>query len=489
MNQGYTSDQTSFPQEFHLSDYFNIVWKRKWVAITFFLVVVCIVATKTYYTEPVYQATAQISIKGKSSFMKGMAEVSQIYGGGYKTQYNLLKSRSLAGKVTKDLQLSEYFASNRKKPNYFTLALNRVKKFISNSLSPSSYDTSKTQPTAFENQNEHFSMKQDPVVDWYLSKIDIIPVPESSLVNISFSDHSPEMAARITAAHVRAFIATNIQEQREASQNALNWLKTELRDHKINAEVSQRVLNKYTYQQLESLSIDDESLFVLPRISEHYVIKDLRKQLTKLKGQKMELNTKFGPKHHKIIEINSSIKQVEQEIINVVARLKETIKKELDQTVAVGKNIQQTQEVHKQAAEIHDEKNINYSMLNLEAESDQEIYDILLQQAKELSLTGSMEGNNIRIVDDAEVPRKPIKPKIFFNLLLSVVMGLTFGTGFAFFLAYMDKTIKIPEDVMQGLGMSVIGLLPYDKSLRINKPLLLPLPPNESPDKQQKLLN
>ncbi len=210
MNQGYTSEQTSVPQEYHLIEYVKIIWKRKWVAITFFLLVVSIVAVKTYYTKPVYQATAQISIKGKSSFMKGMAEVSQIYGGGnifYETQYNLLKSRSIARKVIKDLQLREYRASIREKPNYLTSALNRVRKFISNSLSPSSYNTSRTQPTAFENQNGHFSMKQDPLVGWYLSKIDIIPVPDSSLVNISISDYSPEMAERITTAHVRTFIS------------------------------------------------------------------------------------------------------------------------------------------------------------------------------------------------------------------------------------------------------------------------------------------
>ncbi len=116
MNERYTSEQTSVPQEFHLSDYVNIIWKRKWVAITFLLVVVYIVAVKTYYTKRVYQATALISIKGKSPFMKDMAAVSQIYGRGhtyYETQYNLLKSRSIARKVTKDLQLSEYSASIR----------------------------------------------------------------------------------------------------------------------------------------------------------------------------------------------------------------------------------------------------------------------------------------------------------------------------------------------------------------------------------------
>jgi uncharacterized protein involved in exopolysaccharide biosynthesis/Mrp family chromosome partitioning ATPase len=473
VNNGFIPDQTPFTQGPHLIDYLNIIRKRKWVVIVFFLTVVCIVAYKTYNTTRVYKTNTRIMIMKQSSLMENMADVldSNTEGQDY---IELIKSRKLASEVIKDLGLREYVASNRGKPNYLTLALNRVRGFISKSLSPSSYDTSKTQHISTDEQNEDVLIAQDTVVDWYLSRVEVISVPDSSLVDISFSDFSPEMAARIANAHTRAFIKKDADTKQLTSQNALDWLKAQLREHKIKTMASQSVINNYTYQQLKSLSISDEGLFALPEIREHYVIQDLRKRLIGMKAQKMEINTKYGPKHPKIIEVDSSIKQLEQKIIDEVVRLKKTIEIELDRALVVEKNIKQTQEVQKQEAEFRDKQNSNYGMLVLEAESDKEIYDILLKQAKEISLTGNMEEDNIRIIDAAEIPSKPIKPDIFFNILLSVVLGLAFGIGFAFFFEYMDNTIKTPEDIMQRLGMPVIGMLPYDKSLKKGKTLALP---------------
>ena len=122
------------------------------------------------------------------------------------------------------------------------------------------------------------------------------------------------------------------------------------------------------------------------------------------------------------------------------------------------------------------EKNINFDMLKFEAESDQEIYDILLKQAKEISLTSSnMENNNIRVVDEAEIPRLPIKPNVFNNIILAIMTGLGIGIGLAFFLEYMDiNNIKTVGGIMQCLELPVIGVLPYEKSLKGNKQLALP---------------
>ncbi len=198
------------------------------------------------------------------------------------------------------------------------------------------------------------------------------------------------------------------------------------------------------------------------------------------------MSTKYGPKYPKIVEINSSIEKFEEEIIAEMQRMMVKTREELDRTAGLEKHIQQIEGIQQAATVPLNGDTANYNILQLEAESDQEIYDILLKQAKEIDLTGNMEKHNIRIVDEARIPRYPVKPNVFRNFLLSVVMGLAFGIGFAFFLEYMDKTIKTPEDIMQGLGMTVIGLLPYDKSLKGNKPLALSL--NESPDKKKKLL-
>jgi Mrp family chromosome partitioning ATPase len=197
------------------------------------------------------------------------------------------------------------------------------------------------------------------------------------------------------------------------------------------------------------------------------------------------MSTKYGPRYPKIVEINSSIEKFEGEIFAEIQHIMARTKEELDRTAALEKHIQQIEGTQQAAAVPLNGDTASYNILQFEAESDQEIYDILLKQAKEIDLTGNMEKHNIRIVDEARIPRRPVKPNVLLNFLLSVVMGLAFGIGFAFFIDYMDKTIKTPENIMQDLGMSVIGLLPYDKSLKGNKPLLSL---NESPDKKKKLL-
>ncbi len=499
MNQEFSPEQTSFPQELHLTDYVNIIKKRKWVVITFLLVVVSIVAYKTFNTIPEYKATTQIIIEGQSSFMNDMTKINDTnLGREYlETQYKLLESESLASKTIEALGLRKYVANRIDKPDYLTLALKRVKSFPDLMMkkvrkfsdSPSSpNDTAETQHITFgkDSESEHVPSKKDPVASWYLSNIEVLPIKETRLVNISFFDRSPEMVARVANAHARAFIEKNIQKQRLASHQALEWLKTRLKDQKIKVETSRRIIDKYKYAELKKLSVYDENLLSLPEIAQNSVINYLQEQLAELKAQKLGMSTKYGPKYPKIVEINSSIEKFEEEIIAEIQRIMAKTREELDRTAVLEKYIQQIEGIQQAAAVPLNGNTANYNILQFEAESDQEIYDILLKQAKEIDLTGNMEKHNIRIVDEARIPRYPVTPNVFSNFLLSLVMGLVFGIGLAFFLEYMDKTIKTPENIMQSLGMSVIGLLPYDKSLKENKPLTLSL--NESPDTKKKLL-
>lgn len=209
-------------------------------------------------------------------------------------------------------------------------------------------------------------------------------------------------------------------------------------------------------------------------MKDHYVLQDLRRQLAQLKTNKMELNTKYGPKHPKIIEIDSSISQLEKSIVDEAEQLKESKRIELNRTVVeVGTETQNQTEINSQA-EFSDSKFTNYGMLELEAESDRAIYDILLKQAKEINLTGNMESNNISIVDAAVIPRFPIKPNVIFNILLAIIMGSTLGVGLTLFIEYMDKTVRTPEDIMRHLELPVLGMLPYNKYLKRTESLVLP---------------
>jgi len=76
-------------------------------------------------------------------------------------------------------------------------------------------------------------------------------------------------------------------------------------------------------------------------------------------------------------------------------------------------------------------------------------------KAKEL-----MKIENVEIIDWAVYPDNPVKPKRARNIAVAFLLGLMAGMGLAFFLEYIDNTIKTPEDVEKYLGLPVIGTIP-----------------------------
>jgi len=429
----------------HLIDYLNIIKKRIWIVVIFFIAVVSTVAYLSFTATPIYKATTQIIIENKSSFMEEMADVMQIdtrdeeY---YQTQHKLLESRSLAKQVIRDNNLQEVFYSNN----------------------PEKQKSEGTQPKSSDSSESGVTSK---MVDWYLANLEVSPIRQTHLVNISFLNKSPETSARITNAHAQAFIEKNIRVQRTSSQQALDWLKSQIQGQKAKVGSSQRAAYQYKYEELSSFTIDDENIYEFPEIKNNPTIQDFREQLAEVKGWILQNSTKYGPNHPKIKEAQSGIKRLEQGIIDEVQKVKKHIKTELDRLVALEKSIQQSKSILQNNLLARNEKAINYEMANLEAKSDQEIYDILIKQASEIGLTGDMKNNTIRVVDKAETPLFPSKPRKLLNMALAVVVGLTFGIGLTFFIEYMDNTIKTPEDLACLPAMpALLSTVPYIKTLK-----------------------
>ena len=92
--------------EKHLIDYLRVLYKRRWVAIPTFLVILVVGAINTYRTTPIYEAHAQILIEKDTPRVAGLNDIFTQQDGWYndefyQTQYRILQSRSLARKAVK----------------------------------------------------------------------------------------------------------------------------------------------------------------------------------------------------------------------------------------------------------------------------------------------------------------------------------------------------------------------------------------------------
>jgi tyrosine-protein kinase Etk/Wzc len=83
-----------------------------------------------------------------------------------------------------------------------------------------------------------------------------------------------------------------------------------------------------------------------------------------------------------------------------------------------------------------------------------------MTRMKEATVAAGVQASNIRIVDTAEVPKGPVKPRVFLNLTLGFMLGLSLGIGLAFLQEYLDNTLKTADEVERLLRLPSLGLLP-----------------------------
>ena len=103
---------------------------------------------------------------------------------------------------------------------------------------------------------------------------------------------------------------------------------------------------------------------------------------------------------------------------------------------------------------------IQYQVLQQEVDSNRGLYDMLLKRLKETNVSEENRTVNIHVMDSAEVPKRPAKPRLTINLLLACLVGLLGGVGVAFSLEYLDNTVKTPEDLKQYFNLSYLGPIP-----------------------------
>lgn len=85
---------------------------------------------------------------------------------------------------------------------------------------------------------------------------------------------------------------------------------------------------------------------------------------------------------------------------------------------------------------------------------------MLSQKREEARINEAEKIGNLRIIDKAELPRAPIRPRVKLNLFVGLILGLTVGIGLAFFMESLDTAIKTPEEVEKKIGLPVVGSIP-----------------------------
>lgn len=491
-------------EQIDLRDYLRVILKRRWTIMTVFAIIVITVAIHTYTATPIYQATTLLIIEKENPNVVSIEEVMAIDASGtdyYQTQYKIIESRTVARVVIKRLHLEdseEFFP--KPKDDLITNLKQSIRETIQY-WQDSIKSLLKTDKDEKVESTEEYDQDSSLVSD-FIGRIEVSPIRNSRLLDLSFEAKSPVLATKIANTLARAYIDQNLEIKLSAIQDAVKWLHQRIEVERKKVETAEQSLLRYkqkygiitdftsdtehvTAQKLAKLNaqvVDAESIRVeaetrynqalslkgspdmlgsIPEVLANELVGEIKKMEVDLYKRMSELSKKYGKNHPQMVAIESELKTLEKRMRKEINRVINSLRNQY--MVALAKENSFKASFAKQRQESLDlnQKAIAYSVLNREVESARDMYDLLIKRFKETTLTEDMRTGNIRIIDRAEVPRVPIKPKKKLNLLLAIIVGLGAGIGLAFFFEYLDNTIKIPEDLKQHLNIAYLGPTPY----------------------------
>jgi capsular exopolysaccharide synthesis family protein len=196
-------------------------------------------------------------------------------------------------------------------------------------------------------------------------------------------------------------------------------------------------------------------------VFENKLIQDLSERLAELKREHAQLSTTFNPDYPRVKEIQSQIDEIEASLREERQRATDRIVN--DYSAAVGREslVQQALDGQQKQVNLIAEKSVQYNILKREVDTNEQLYEGLLQRLKEAGVSAGLKASNIRIVDSAEPPAKPIRPKTLLNLAVALFLGLGLGICAALFQERMDDTLKGDDDVERLFGLTSLALIPF----------------------------
>ena len=494
--------------EIHLRDYFYVLYRRRIIALAFLIITVISVFLAVYLKKPVYRATATLKIEHETPPVLNFPNAYENQNGDVnfqETQYAILKSRSVSKSAVRALNLE-------KDPEFAGV-------FGKQSASEEPGNLSRIELSGG-------GLDQDinpAIIDNFRSRITVTPVRDSWIVLVSFDDNNPALAARAANEVAKQYIGFNIESKLNASQAARDWLGNQLDDMKAKLERSDEALNNYAAKNgilltgsgsagadkngnsaagegsnmatLELEQISDQLMQATsdriskgalyyeyksggadsnPSVMNNPLLQQLMKDYSDLEAQYAKLSSVYTPEYPDAVQIKDQMNQLTKRINEETAKAGAALKADYEAALKRESDLAKTYDQLKENALNLNDKMVQYNILKREADTNQELYNDLLQRMKEVGISASLKAsNNLLIVDSAEVPKVPFTPKKTRDMLVAVLVGLMGGVGLAFLVDYIDNTVKSPEDIEKAVSLPCLGMVPAIETVPAGKRLLV----------------
>lgn len=489
-----TSDQAGADVKQHL----RTLYRHRRLGGAAFAIPVVIAFAYAFTATPVYRATVRLLIQPENPNVVAFQEVITRRNQGSNpllqtTQRDMLRGRSLARATLDRLGLWDHpeFGGGLDERFDSFRVVRRTLSSLRSAILPS--------PSLQDGPADAESRAESDAISILQDQLGVSGGRNSRVVTLTFTAFDPRLAADVVNTVARMHVERDTAFRNTSSKEASTWLQQRIAVQREKLEASELALQRYReehgavavedrqtiivrelenlhsavteatmtrvasearYRDLQAAQDEPDSIGRFPEILRNEVIQEQRLTLASLRRDRSRLADELGPRHPDMISIESSIREAEERLQSEVLAVVDSLRIEFQ--VASSQERQLVAELDRQTQEALalDRTGIEYGVLRREAESDRRLYESLLQRAAETDVTSDMATSYIRILDAAETPLRPFRPRRQVILLVGMLSGALLAFGLVFGVEYANDTVRNPEDVKTHLDVPFLGMVP-----------------------------
>ncbi|MBV8671956.1 MAG: polysaccharide biosynthesis tyrosine autokinase [Acidobacteriaceae bacterium] len=460
----------------------------------------CLVAT------PRFRATAQIEVQKESPGVFGLEtdamgnsrdvdSDSLDYSMTLETEARILQSGSLALQVIKDLHLettSDYFPEHSPGLRFPAWIL-----FWKKPVEPMSVPIDDAPDRRYV------------VLKIFASHLKVTPLVGTRLIEISYSDPDPKLAAKVVNRLVQTLMDYSFQARFNATAQASDWLAGQLvglrrqteelqqkairlqrdtgifgdesahnvvlaRLERLNeaqiAAESNRILKEAIYKasqsgdpELISGLAGNSAVGASPAMTNSLaLIQTLRSQEAALRAEIAEDDTKYGSAFPRLAELHAQLDGLETSIQEEVHRIGERSRTDFEIASDAERSARDSFEEQKRLTNETSDRAIAYSLARQEADASRNIYQGLLAKLKEAGVLEGLRSTNLIVINPARIPprNRPQSPNTPLYYAAALATGLFIGCSSALVRELQDRSIRSAQELEEMLGSHLLGVIP-----------------------------
>ncbi|HST57754.1 MAG TPA: polysaccharide biosynthesis tyrosine autokinase, partial [Longimicrobium sp.] len=328
---------------------------------------------------------------------------------------------------------------------------------------------------------------------------------EVMVVNVGYRHTDPQLAAAVPNATATNFIRHKSGTESEESREMVDFLRTQVAGYEEQLRTAESELRNFRevarvvapkdeateqVKQLAQRTADRDSrraqrdalagllqrastapseggrspyrqLASFPVFLANPLVQDLVGAITNLENRRTELLVQRTESHPEVVGINERVEQLEDQLYRTARGYLESLNTELASIDA---------ELSRFGAQMETipARELEFARRQREQELLAELYTLLQTRLKEAEIADAVEPTNIRVLDTALVPDRPVSPVPLKNMVLALAFGLLLGMGAAMGLEALDTKVRTEDDAasLSG-GVPVLGTIPRIRAVKV----------------------